>query len=100
MSDYAGIKNVPERIWLQVGDDDPESFSGDDFGDLADDGQVTWCADNQYEPDVPYVRADKYKKLETERDRLRETLQEILDEHDSWFIHEAARKALESKDNA
>ena len=64
MSDFNGMKNVPEHIWLQVGDDDPESFKGDDFNDMADDGQVAWCADHQYEPDVPYVRADKVAELE------------------------------------
>ena len=109
MSDYEGIKNVPERIWLQVGDDDPESFLGDDFGDLADDGQVTWCADNQFEPDVPYVRVDKYKELEAdikavelnyerilaERDRLREALQEIIQERAGYYMHIIAKKALE-----
>ena len=40
-----------------------------------------------------YVK--RMHRAEDEVIRLRETLQEILDEHDSWFIHEAARKALE-----
>ena len=39
----------------------------------------------------------KNEELEAERDKLRGTLQEILDEHDSWFIHEAARKALKEQ---
>lgn len=32
--------------------------------------------------------------LTAERDRYREALQEILLEHDTWYIHEAAKKAL------
>lgn len=48
--------NVPERIYLVLGediapDDDPRA----DFDDLAD---VNWCIDKQFEHDIEYVRAD------------------------------------------
>lgn len=42
------MKNIPERIYLQVGD---ECEASDDFKDL--DG-VTWCADNVFDTDIEY----------------------------------------------
>ena len=64
-----------------------------------DDSNLEWIREG-----TEVVKASDYEtalnlilKLEAERDKLRETLQEILDEHDSWFIHEAARKALKEQ---
>lgn len=47
----------PERIWLQRGEDDAHPF------DKCDHSEVTWCKDNIFEYDVPYVRADIARSL-------------------------------------
>jgi len=48
------LKNTPETIFLQVGGDCPEDA---DFKDC--EGNVTWCADEQHDNDIMYVRADR-----------------------------------------
>ena len=45
------VADAPERIWLVAGDIDPDAV----FRDLQ---EVTWCEDQQFDADVPYVRAD------------------------------------------
>lgn len=48
--DDAKVINAPNRIYLQIGDDfDPGDVN---FNELTD---VTWCADNIHETDLPYV---------------------------------------------
>lgn len=48
------IRTAPERIWLQVGDQ--EHYHSEPFP--IDTGEVTWCADSVVGCEVPYVRAD------------------------------------------
>ncbi len=40
------IKNIPEKIYLQVGDE-----PADDFCEM----EITWCTDKIYESDIDYV---------------------------------------------
>lgn len=52
MTDDVKVINVPERIYLQIGDDfDPGEV---DFSELQ---EVTWCADDIHGTDIAYVRA-------------------------------------------
>lgn len=58
------VFNPPNRIFLQVGEIDHD----DDFENLAE-GEVTWCADSQFDTDIEYrlVRPSKYKKRASQR---------------------------------
>lgn len=44
------MKNIPDKIYLQIGADTPKDV---DFKDL---DEVTWCADKISENDIEYVR--------------------------------------------
>lgn len=46
------VSSAPERIWLQVGDDD---YSADPF---PYEEEVTWCSQSAVKSEVAYVRAD------------------------------------------
>lgn len=48
------IRTAPERIWLQVGDQ--EHYHSEPFPN--DTSEVSWCADSVVGCEVPYVRAD------------------------------------------
>ena len=48
------LKTWPERIYLQVHDDDDELPP---YNEMYNDG-VTWCADQVFMCEVPYIRAD------------------------------------------
>jgi hypothetical protein len=43
------MKNVPETIYLQVGDDE------DDFNEAQLCGEITWCCDKINDTDIEYV---------------------------------------------
>ncbi|MGS3128093.1 hypothetical protein ACB295_02460 [Aeromonas caviae] len=53
------IRTAPERIWLQVGDQ--EHYHSEQFP--SDTSEVSWCADSVMTCEVPYVRADLAGKL-------------------------------------
>lgn len=53
------IRTAPERIWLQVGDQ--EHYHSEPFP--RDTSEVSWCADSVVSCEVPYVRADLAVKL-------------------------------------
>ena len=46
------MKNLPEKLYLQIGEEADESV---DFNDLYG---VSWCDDQIHENDVVYVRED------------------------------------------
>ena len=50
-------KYRPEQIYLQVTDDDGEALD-------VDTEEITWCADDQHQGDIKYIRADIVSKLE------------------------------------
>ena len=85
------LKGEPDRIWLQYhGDDDPADYPNDPppAGD-----EVSWCWEPIFEHDIEYIRLDKYKALEAERDRLREALDRIA-EKPSSMNYLMAKQAL------
>ena len=49
------MKNIPEKIYLQVGDLTPDEVSEIDFTDL---GEVSWCTDRIYDSDIEFVLSD------------------------------------------
>jgi len=51
------MKNAPDRIWLQVGEDVEE---GEDFNDCM---EVTWEREKIFSSDIEYIRLDKVKKI-------------------------------------
>lgn len=54
------ISHAPERIWLQIGEDD---YGDVDEGDTADVDwkEVSWCRDKIFNTDIEYVRIDHCK---------------------------------------
>lgn len=61
------MKNLPEKIYLQV---DADGELPDDFNDLAG---VTWCAERIHETDIEYVmkpKTAKYRCLVCGRDNF------------------------------
>jgi hypothetical protein len=52
-SDKESIRDVPDKIYLQIGDEIPNSVN---FKDL---DEVTWCEDRINENDIEYVRVKK-----------------------------------------
>jgi hypothetical protein len=66
------VSTAPERIWLQVSDEDhhaDEPFPKD----VGDD--ITWCQHSVMACEVEYVRADKIATLERENAELAAALQ-------------------------
>lgn len=51
------MKNLPEKLYLQIGEEADESV---DFNDLY---CVSWCDDQIHENDVVYVREDLVIKM-------------------------------------
>ena len=47
------MKNIPDKIYLQIGDNTPKDV---DFKDLDD---VTWCSEKIGENDIEYIRVKK-----------------------------------------
>lgn len=67
------IKNIPDKIYLQVGDNIGWEV---DFKELEDTGEVTWCSDKIENWDIEYIRASELERLinqEVER-RIAETV--------------------------
>ena len=54
MSRTLKLKNLPSRIYLQVGE---ETESGEDFNQIAKNYEVTWCDTRINKNDIVYVRA-------------------------------------------
>lgn len=54
------IKNIPDKIYLQVGDNIGWEV---DFKELEDTGEVTWCSDKIENWDIEYIRASELEHL-------------------------------------
>jgi hypothetical protein len=50
--------NPPERIFLQVGDIEQTC----EFSECESSGEVTWCADKQWETDIEYRLVKRRRK--------------------------------------
>ena len=63
-------KYRPEQIYLQVTDDDGEALD-------VDTEEITWCADDQHQGDIKYIRADIVRKLEAENLWMRREIERV-----------------------
>lgn len=63
------MKNLPERIYLNLGDDCPEDA---DFSDLS---EVTWSEDKMFPSDVEYSRRPEWTSVD---ERLPGTYTDVL----------------------
>ena len=54
------MKNIPEKIYLQLGEDIGEDFK--------EHHEVSWCVDKIYDTDLEYVSIGQVKQLTAERD--------------------------------
>jgi len=61
---------APERIFLQLGD---EEITYSEV--VRCNSEVSWCVDQIFNWDIPYVRADLYEQLQAENERLTKELQ-------------------------
>ena len=61
------MKNIPDRIYLQVGDTAPSDC---DFNELSQEA-VTWCRDRIWRNDIEYIKRSKFG-LSTELARKEE----------------------------
>lgn len=48
------MKNIPKKIFLNVGDD-----PGDDFSELK---EVTWCDTHQFDDDIEYINGRTHQR--------------------------------------
>jgi len=51
----AQIKNIPKKIYLNLGFDKDELLQDEDFKDLNHHGEVTWCEDKINDTDIEYT---------------------------------------------
>ena len=49
------MKNIPKKIYLQIGDLTPDEVKDIDFKDLA---EVSWCDERIYKSDIEFVLSD------------------------------------------
>ena len=55
LANHNEMKNTPEKIYLNLGTDiEPDG----DFSELAENSDVTWCADRIWDTDIEYIRLD------------------------------------------
>ena len=47
------MKNIPERIYLQIGEDTPHDCNFEELD------EVTWCQDKISDNDIEYIRVKK-----------------------------------------
>jgi hypothetical protein len=53
------MENIPNKIYLQIGDDfEPDNFTGD-FKELS---EISWCVDKIYDGDIEYINRSSIKK--------------------------------------
>jgi len=49
------IKNIPKKIYLNLGFDKDELLQDEDFKDLNYHGEITWCEDKINDTDIEYT---------------------------------------------
>lgn len=52
MNKKTKMRNIPKKIYLQVGDDGPEDI---DFNELSQE-DITWCQSRVDKTDIEYIR--------------------------------------------
>lgn len=64
------MKNIPEKIYLQVGDLADEEIRETDFNDLSEE-DITWCVDKVFPTDIEFActgsEEENLRKLEDEK---------------------------------
>ena len=73
-------KYRPEQIYLQVTDDDGEALD-------VDTEEITWCADDQHQGDIKYIRADIVRNLEAVADAAKRVSTLIVIGYDELDRH-------------
>lgn len=53
------MKDIPQKIYLQVGDEVPDDIS---FNDLSTQ-DISWCDDRVFKNDIEYIRFDDIKDI-------------------------------------
>lgn len=71
------IKNIPDKIYLQVGDNIGWEV---DFKELEDTGEVTWCSDKIENWDIEYIRASELEILVNQEVEKRIAERQLTDE--------------------
>lgn len=71
------IKNIPDKIYLQVGDNIGWEV---DFKELEDTGEVTWCSDKIENWDIEYIRASELERLINQEVERRIAERQLTDE--------------------
>jgi hypothetical protein len=71
------IKNIPDKIYLQVGDNIGWEV---DFKELEDTGEVTWCSDKIENWDIKYIRASELERLINQEVERRIAERQLTDE--------------------
>lgn len=52
------MKNLPESIFLNLGEMSEEDFRETDFAEARKEWEITWCEDKVYEHDIEFIRKD------------------------------------------
>lgn len=80
------LKNIPDKIFIQIGDDITEIGGEYDFNDLVG---VSWCADQIHKTDIEYVsKKEFYNKLLFKLENIKNGTTLTLDE----YISEVRKK--------
>ena len=52
------MKNIPKKIYLQIGDYSKKELKNLDFNQLQKDSQITWCKDKINSTDLVFILKD------------------------------------------
>ena len=58
------IKNIPEKIYLNLGFDKDKLIEDIDFEELWQSGEITWCRDKINDTDIEYYASQKQVSME------------------------------------
>jgi len=78
------IKNLPEKIYLQIGDDEPL----EDWNDLPTGAEITWCVDKIFDNDIVYTLDKRRLKKEKKMNRYPDILRGFPAEPDIKMIND------------
>ena len=86
------MSDAPEKIWLQIGDNERCTYSGA----IEAGAEISWCQEPAYEFDIEYTRSDISRlKPETLKD-IETVTQCDLSEVSLYFWARAAEAVLKS----
>tara|TARA_R110002167_G_scaffold81296_2_gene222662 strand:+ start:955 stop:1113 length:159 start_codon:yes stop_codon:yes gene_type:complete len=49
------MKNIPKKIYLQIGDYSKDELKDLDFKDISRSGQISWCEDRINQTDLVFI---------------------------------------------